>query len=46
MEKLKEKLDIILNNFGEQHQQMIKERVFFKVDRTIERIENGYYKQI
>ena len=43
-------LEIICDRYGIkefclEHKQLIKERVFFKVDRTLERIENGYYKQ-
>ena len=44
-------LEIICDRYGIkefclEHKQLIKERVFFKVDRTLERIENGYYKQV
>ena len=48
---LRECLEIIcdryeIKEFCIEHRHLIKERVFFKVDRTLERIENGYYKQI
>ena len=46
-----ESLEIIcerydIKEFCLEHKQTIKERVFFKVDRTLERIENGYYEKV
>ena len=46
-----ESLEILCDRYGIkdfciEHRHLIKERVFFKVDRTLERIESGYYKQI
>ena len=35
-----------IKEFCIEHRHLIKERVFFKVDRTLERIESGYYKKI
>ena len=46
-----ESLEIIcerydIKEFCLEHKQTIKERVFFKVDRTLERIKEGYYEKV
>lgn len=46
-----ESLEIIcerydIKEFCLEHKQLIKERVFFKVDRTLERIKEGYYEKV
>ena len=35
-----------IKEFCLEHQKLIKERVFFKVDRTLERIKEGYYEKV
>ena len=46
-----ESLEIIcerydIKEFCLEHKQTIKERIFFKVDRTLERIKEGYYEKL
>ena len=46
-----ESLEIIcerydIKEFCLEHKKLIKERVFFKIDRTLERIKEGYYEKV